>query len=158
MRTRGFMPGFFGRPYFGHHMNEMHEKWSNMTSEEKQAFIDERMNCMNDGDFKHNHFFDGRRFNVEDIDKRCEEWMKKTSEEKENFVKEKQEKMSRFFDRFGNGAEHGECMDKMHERWSTMTSEEKQEFIRKKEDVMNNFGYFFGPFFSEKKGPGSEEK
>jgi predicted Fe-S protein YdhL (DUF1289 family) len=151
MRTTDFAKGFFGRMPGRHGMSDMHEKWAKMTIEEKQAFIDERMN---NKDFGHGKFFGERKFDVEEMDKRCEDWLKKTPEEKEEFIKEQKEMHGKFFGRFGHfghgAGGHENCMHEVREKWSKMTPEEKQEFIRKREEAMHERHEFFNCFFSKK--------
>lgn len=99
MKNKAFgARGFFGGMPFGG--ENLHEKWSKMTEEEKKAFVEERVNQMNEmmaqaGEHE-------REMTVEAMDKRCEQWMALSAEEKEAFVNERKERMQQF-------AAHGMC-------------------------------------------------
>ncbi|HKJ81898.1 MAG TPA: hypothetical protein VJ954_07735 [Ignavibacteriaceae bacterium] len=93
MRTGNFgMGGFFGRMPFGFGHEDIREKWSEMTEDEKKSFVEEQVNLMNEHGFGNNEFFSGRgKVTIEDMDKRCEEWQNKSPEEKADFVKQRNE-------------------------------------------------------------------
>lgn len=84
--------GFFGGMPFG--AENMHEKWSKMTEEEKKTLVEERVNQMNELFAKGEEH--RRELTVDAIDKRCEQWMAMSAEEKETFVNERKERIQQF--------------------------------------------------------------
>ena len=87
------------------------EKWAKMTSEEKVAFVDRRMDeCT----------WDNKKI-IADIDKRCEAWLKKTPEEKEAIIEKRKAKHAAMHDKFVHWHNRfGDMHDRMHCRGGGM--------------------------------------
>lgn len=146
MRTRDFGMGFFGRGMSGFDgRKNFFEKWSNMTPEEKVAFMDKRVEAMNDEMCGMGNFL---RFRGAEFDRLGKEWEKMTAEEKIEFIKQKEDAMK---DGCHNHARHFsvEGIDSLCEKWMKMSADEKEQFINERKEAMHARWFGMGGFNHE---------